>query len=220
MIRMAILCRPPRPRCCGLPFGGGAPLPLSDDHFLSTIYLGATLLPFCPTTSCSLSPTNHEPLMLPQATWLYVFIVSVCPPRSDGRLLGYTQTPRQPGSPRWSGWPLASPSDGATLLLSTTGGDVPTLSASDPRRLSRPYRPRLRRHRLGAFSSMMTSPTRLSCSPNPMNHELLMSPQATCLYVCVVSVCPPRSTRLSGEVVARVQTPGVDPGCGDSDPCL
>ena len=94
MIRMAILCRPPRPRCCGLPFGGGAPLPLSDDHFLSTIYLGATLLPFCPTTSCSLSPTNHEPLMLPQATWLYVFIVSVCPPRSDGRLLGYTQAAR------------------------------------------------------------------------------------------------------------------------------
>ena len=131
-----------------------------------------------------------------------------------GPTVGFSATPRQPGSPRWSGWPLASPSDGATLLLSTTGGDVPTLSASDPRRLSRPYRPRLRRHRLGAFSSMMTSlvsktsPTRLSCSPNPMNHELLMSPQATCLYVCVVSVCPPRSTRLSGEVVARVQTRG------------
>ena len=69
-----------------------------------------------------------------------------------GPTVGFSATPRQPGSPRWSGWPLASPSDGATLLLSTTGGDVPTLSASDPRRLSRPYRPRLRRHRLGAFT--------------------------------------------------------------------
>ena len=66
----------------------------------------------------------------------------------------------------------------------------------------------LHRHRPGAPSSMMTSPTRLSYLPIPMNHELLMSPLATCLYVCVVFVCPPRSTHQPGEVVARVQTRG------------
>ena len=209
MIRMAILCRPPRPRCCGLPFGGGAPLPLSDDHFLSTIYLGATLLPFCPTTSCSLSPTNHEPLMLPQATWLYVFIVSVCPPRSDGRLLGYTQAARLAPMVRMAlGFALRRGHAAAVYHWWRRSHALGQRPPAPLPPISRPYRPRLRRHRLGAFSSMMTSPTRLSCSPNPMNHELLMSPQATCLYVCVVSVCPPRSTRLSGEVVARVQTRG------------
>ena len=88
--------------------------------------------------------------------------------------------------------------------------------SSDPRRphlrclfcVPRPCRPRLHHHRPGAPSLMMTSPTRLSGSLIPMNHELLMSPQATLFYVCVVSVCPPRSTRLPGEVVARVQTRG------------
>jgi len=35
-----------------------------------------------------------------------------------------------------------------------------------------------------------------------------LASQATWLYVCVVFVCPPRSTRQSGKVVARVQTRG------------
>ena len=39
----------------------------------------------------------------------------------------------RPGLHRWSGWPLASPSDEASLLLSTTGGDVPTPLSGDPR---------------------------------------------------------------------------------------
>ena len=40
----------------------------------------------------------------------------------------------------------------------------------------------------------------------------------SCLYVC-----PPRSTRQSGDVVARVLPRRVEhvlPGCGDSEPCL
>ena len=71
-----------------------------------------------------------------------------------------------------------------------------------------PPPPPPRRPQLDDDGPMMTSPTRLSYSPSAMNDELLMSPLATYLYVCVVSVCPPRSTRLSGEVVARVQTRG------------
>ena len=43
----------------------------------------------------------------------------------------------------------------------------------------------------------------------PMYHEPLMLPQATWLYVCVVSLCPPRSTRLPGEVVAPGLTRGM-----------
>ena len=38
------------------------------------------------------------------------------------------------------------------------------------------------------------------------------------VVVCVLYVCPPRSTRQSGEVVARGFRPGVDPGYGDSEP--
>ena len=90
------------------------------------------------------------------------------------------------------------------LLPPTQGHCWATSLAGPPAPCLRHRHPTLR-----PFSSMMTSPMRSSCSPIPiMNHELLMSPQAMCLYVCVVSVCPPRSTRLSGEVVARVQTRG------------
>ena len=74
---------------------------------------------------------------------------------------------------------------------STTGGVAPTPSSSDPRRphlrwlfcFPRPRRLRLRRHRLGALTSLMRS----SWSPIPMNHELPMSPR---MYVRLTLWCP------------------------------
>ena len=57
------------------------------------------------------------------------------------------------------------------------------------------------------FHSSVCAPLRLSAVLGCRNENFACE-TVVLFYVCVVSVCPPRSTRLTGEVVARVQTRG------------
>jgi hypothetical protein len=68
------------------------------------------------------------------------------------------------------------------------------------------------------FSIRMVTAVKLRSSKNYLclsGVDMRLVRVVSCLYVC-----PPRSTRQSGEVVARVQTRGLTRGMATSEPCL